>query len=126
PHYSRYTATGRHLCAESHININVLGRTRALATPAIHGRGCQSLWSQPVITRRCPVITEHLRRGGRLFCLQTIFFPVSSSTLLGMVVYSTAILISVLTVKNTPHHLVKHSQHTVNPLIAPHINPFLP
>ncbi|CAI9562160.1 unnamed protein product, partial [Staurois parvus] len=44
-----------------------------------------------------------------------------------MAVHSTAILISVLTVKNTsPHPLVKHTQHTVNPLIAPHINPFLP
>ncbi|CAI9595474.1 unnamed protein product, partial [Staurois parvus] len=25
-----------------------------------------------------------------------------------------------------PHPLVKHSHHTVNPLIAPHVNPFLP
>ncbi|CAI9590914.1 unnamed protein product [Staurois parvus] len=58
--------------------------------------------SQPVITRRRPVITEHLRQGGRLFCSQTIFLPVSLSTLLGMDVQSTAILISVLTVKNTP------------------------
>ncbi|CAI9550664.1 unnamed protein product, partial [Staurois parvus] len=24
------------------------------------------------------------------------------------------------------HPLVKHSQHTINPLITPHINPFLP
>ncbi|CAI9599259.1 unnamed protein product [Staurois parvus] len=28
--------------------------------------------------------------------------------------------------EHTPHLLVKHSQHTVNPLITPHINPFLP
>ncbi|CAI9590263.1 unnamed protein product [Staurois parvus] len=62
-------------------------------------------------------------RGGRLFCLQTILLPVSLSILLRMAVYNTAILISVLTVKNTPPPLVKHSQHTVNPLIAPHINP---
>ncbi|CAI9588813.1 unnamed protein product [Staurois parvus] len=27
--------------------------------------------------------------------------------------------------EHTPRPLVKHSQHTVNPLIAPHINPFL-
>ncbi|CAI9532386.1 unnamed protein product, partial [Staurois parvus] len=27
---------------------------------------------------------------------------------------------------HTPCHLVKHSQHTVNPLIAPYDNPFLP
>ncbi|CAI9581075.1 unnamed protein product, partial [Staurois parvus] len=25
-----------------------------------------------------------------------------------------------------PRPLVKHSQHTVNPLITPHMNPFLP
>ncbi|CAI9536394.1 unnamed protein product [Staurois parvus] len=43
-----------------------------------------------------------------------------------MAVHSTAITISVLTGKNTPRPLVKHSQHTVNPLITPHINPFLP
>ncbi|CAI9536546.1 unnamed protein product, partial [Staurois parvus] len=78
-----------------------------------------------VIILRRPVITDNHRRGGRLFCLQTIFLPVSSSPLLGIAVHSTAILISVLMVKNTPPHLVKHSQHTVNPLIAPHINPFL-
>ncbi|CAI9559876.1 unnamed protein product, partial [Staurois parvus] len=44
---------------------------------------------------------------GRLFCLQTIFFPLSSSTLLGMAVHSTAITISVLTVNNTPPPPIK-------------------
>ncbi|CAI9585188.1 unnamed protein product [Staurois parvus] len=43
-----------------------------------------------------------------------------------MLVHSTAIQISVLTVKHTDTALAKHSQHTVNPLIAPHVNPFLP
>ncbi|CAI9599373.1 unnamed protein product [Staurois parvus] len=34
---------------------------------------------------------------------------------------------NVLTVKhNPPHSLVKQSLHIVNPLITPHINPFLP
>ncbi|CAI9601370.1 unnamed protein product, partial [Staurois parvus] len=33
---------------------------------------------------------------------------------------------SVITVKHTHLPLVKHSLHTVNPLIAPHVNPFLP
>ncbi|CAI9582617.1 unnamed protein product, partial [Staurois parvus] len=37
---------------------------------------------------------------------------------------SRAIQSSVVTVKLPP--LVKHSHHTVNPLIAPHVNPFLP
>ncbi|CAI9553246.1 unnamed protein product, partial [Staurois parvus] len=27
---------------------------------------------------------------------------------------------------HTPRPLLKHSLHTVNPLIAPHVNPFLP
>ncbi|CAI9557008.1 unnamed protein product [Staurois parvus] len=36
-----------------------------------------------------------------------------------MAVHSTAIQSSVLTVKHT-------DRHTVNPLIAPHVNPFLP
>ncbi|CAI9558538.1 unnamed protein product, partial [Staurois parvus] len=39
---------------------------------------------------------------GRKIVLFTIFLPVSSSTLLGMAMHSTAIPISVLTVKNTP------------------------
>ncbi|CAI9576496.1 unnamed protein product, partial [Staurois parvus] len=124
PPYSRYTATGWHLCAESRIYVILLFWVGGLCC---HSRPQMSITgSRPVITLWRPVITEHLRRGGRLFCLQTIFLPVSSSTLLGMAVHSTAIPISVLTVKNTPHPLVKHSQHTVNPLISPHINPFLP
>ncbi|CAI9555067.1 unnamed protein product [Staurois parvus] len=40
--------------------------------------------------------------GGRLFCLQIVFLPVSSGTLLVMAVHSTAIPISVFTVKYTP------------------------
>ncbi|CAI9566126.1 unnamed protein product [Staurois parvus] len=43
-----------------------------------------------------------------------------------MDVHSTAIPSSVLTVKHTPRPLVKYSQHIINPLIPPHINPFLP
>ncbi|CAI9614407.1 unnamed protein product, partial [Staurois parvus] len=44
-----------------------------------------------------------------------------------MAVHSTTIQSSVLTVKHTdmaPY--VKHSQHTVYPLITLHVNPFLP
>ncbi|CAI9614632.1 unnamed protein product [Staurois parvus] len=37
-----------------------------------------------------------------------------------MFVHSTAMQSSVITVKH------KHTQHTVNPLIAPNVNPFLP
>ncbi|CAI9608674.1 unnamed protein product [Staurois parvus] len=37
-----------------------------------------------------------------------------------MAVHSTTMQSSVLTVKH------KHTQHTVNPLITPHVNPFLP
>ncbi|CAI9601201.1 unnamed protein product [Staurois parvus] len=44
-----------------------------------------------------------------------------------MAVHSTAISMSVLTVKHTPPHpLVKHCLHILNPLITPHVNPFLP
>ncbi|CAI9578190.1 unnamed protein product [Staurois parvus] len=44
-----------------------------------------------------------------------------------MTVQSTAIQSSVHTVKHIDTGpLVKHSQHTVNPLITPHVNPFLP
>ncbi|CAI9599541.1 unnamed protein product, partial [Staurois parvus] len=44
-----------------------------------------------------------------------------------MALHSTTIQSSVLTVKHThsPPY-VKHTQHTVNPLIAPHVNPVLP
>ncbi|CAI9550682.1 unnamed protein product [Staurois parvus] len=48
---------------------------------------------------------------------KTILLPVSSCTLLWMAVQSTAM-------QSNTQHLVK--QHTVNPLIAPHVNPFLP
>ncbi|CAI9616091.1 unnamed protein product, partial [Staurois parvus] len=67
--------------------------------------------SWPVITRRRLEITEDLQRGGGLLCLLTVLLPVSSATLLWMAVHSPP---------------VKHSQHTVNPLISPHVNPFLP
>ncbi|CAI9548631.1 unnamed protein product [Staurois parvus] len=43
-----------------------------------------------------------------------------------MAVHSTAMQNSVLTVKHKHSHSVKHSQHTVNPLITPHVNPFQP
>ncbi|CAI9589521.1 unnamed protein product [Staurois parvus] len=44
-----------------------------------------------------------------------------------MAVHSTAIQSSVSTLKHTDTAPpVKHSLHTVNPLIAPHVNPFLP
>ncbi|CAI9548205.1 unnamed protein product [Staurois parvus] len=62
-----------------------------------------------------------------MFCLLTVLLPVSSGSLLWMAVHSTAIQCNVLTVKHTdmaPY--VKHYQHTVNPLIGPHVNPFLP
>ncbi|CAI9599863.1 unnamed protein product [Staurois parvus] len=39
--------------------------------------------------------------------------------------HSTALQSRVLTVKHQ-HPPVKHSQYTVNPLIDPHVNPFLP
>ncbi|CAI9616058.1 unnamed protein product, partial [Staurois parvus] len=64
-------------------------------------------------------------RGGRLHCLPTALLPVSLGTLLWIAekshpeqcAYSEA---------HTPSPIVKHSHHTVNPLIAPHVNPFLP
>ncbi|CAI9585766.1 unnamed protein product, partial [Staurois parvus] len=62
--------------------------------------------------------------GGRSFCLQTIFLPVSLSTLLGIAVHRT--VFSAYSEEHTPRPLVKHTQHTINPLIAPHNNPFLP
>ncbi|CAI9610572.1 unnamed protein product, partial [Staurois parvus] len=49
--------------------------------------------SWTVITRRHPVISKDLRRGGELFCLLTVF-PVSSGRLLWMAS-------SVITVKHT-------------------------
>ncbi|CAI9622422.1 unnamed protein product, partial [Staurois parvus] len=65
-------------------------------------------------------------QGGLLYLL-TALLPVSSDTLLWIAVHSTTIQSSVITVK--PTHTappVKHSQHTVNPLITPHVSPFLP
>ncbi|CAI9557246.1 unnamed protein product, partial [Staurois parvus] len=85
-------------CAQDHVYIHHSSFPDRGRCAAISGHGCQS----KVITRWRPKIIEHLRRGGRLFCLQTIFLPVSSGTLLRMALHSTAIPISVLTVKNTP------------------------
>ncbi|CAI9606522.1 unnamed protein product, partial [Staurois parvus] len=56
--------------------------------------------------------------GRELYVNNTVLSPVSSCTLFCMALHSTAIQSSVLTVEST--------QHTVNPLIAPHVNPFLP
>ncbi|CAI9553967.1 unnamed protein product, partial [Staurois parvus] len=52
------------------------------------------------------------------------FSPHSSSTLLCMAVHCTTMQSSVLTVKHKHSHT--DTQHTVNPLIAPDVNPFLP
>ncbi|CAI9565655.1 unnamed protein product, partial [Staurois parvus] len=74
---------------------------------------------RPVITCPCPVITEHLPRKGGLLCLLTIILPVGSGTLLWM---TSSVLFSEAPTHRPP---VKHSQHTINPLITPHVNPFL-
>ncbi|CAI9593462.1 unnamed protein product [Staurois parvus] len=37
--------------------------------------------SWPVITRRHAVITKHLRRGGRLFCLQSSYLSAQAHCL---------------------------------------------
>ncbi|CAI9621658.1 unnamed protein product, partial [Staurois parvus] len=62
--------------------------------------------SHRVPTSDYPPVPGDYRRSptGRkiVLCLQTIFLPDRSSTLLGMAVHSTTIPISVLTVKNTP------------------------
>ncbi|CAI9535596.1 unnamed protein product, partial [Staurois parvus] len=76
--------------------------------------------SRTVITRWHPVIAEYLQQGGELFVHKTILLPVSLCTLLWMLPqcdYSEA---------PTHRPLVKHSQHTVNPLITPDVNPFMP
>ncbi|CAI9571643.1 unnamed protein product, partial [Staurois parvus] len=54
-----------------------------------------------------------------LCCLHTGLSPVSFTS------YCT-LQSSVLTLKHKHSHIVKHTQHTVNPLITPHVNPFLP
>ncbi|CAI9553588.1 unnamed protein product, partial [Staurois parvus] len=69
--------------------------------------------SQPVTTRWHLVIVEDLQRGGELYANNTVFLPVCLCTLLWMAS-------SVITVKpthTTPY--VKHSLHTINPLITP-------
>ncbi|CAI9602187.1 unnamed protein product, partial [Staurois parvus] len=57
---------------------------------------------------------------GGLLCLLTVLLTVGLGTL-----FCTAIQSSVLTAP-TRRPPLKHSQHTVNPLITPHVNPFLP
>ncbi|CAI9545944.1 unnamed protein product [Staurois parvus] len=62
--------------------------------------------------------------GGTELCVNnTVLSPFSSSTLLCMALQSKAIQNSVLTVKRTAHNV---KRHTVNPLIIPDVNPFLP
>ncbi|CAI9563522.1 unnamed protein product, partial [Staurois parvus] len=59
--------------------------------------------------------------GGReLYVNNTVLSHVSSSTLLCMALPSRA------TGKHRHSPIVKHIQHTVNPLIATYVNPFLP
>ncbi|CAI9618572.1 unnamed protein product, partial [Staurois parvus] len=55
--------------------------------------------------------------GRDLYVNNTDLSPVSSCTLLCMALNSNAIQ------RNTAHTV---KQHTVNPLITPHVNPFLP
>ncbi|CAI9551906.1 unnamed protein product [Staurois parvus] len=43
-----------------------------------------------------------------------------------MAEHSTTIQSSVLAVRHTDTALSKHTQHAVNPLIAPHVNTFVP
>ncbi|CAI9553567.1 unnamed protein product, partial [Staurois parvus] len=73
------------------------------------------------ITRRCPVFAEDPQRGGggggrELLVNKTVLLPVSLGTL-----HSTAMQSSVLTMKHT-----HRTQYTVNPLLTPDVNPFLP
>ncbi|CAI9619932.1 unnamed protein product, partial [Staurois parvus] len=56
-------------------------------------------------------------QGRRTVCLLTVLLPVSSDTLLWMAVHSEA---------HSHCPIVKHTHHTVNPLIGPHVNSFLP
>ncbi|CAI9574548.1 unnamed protein product, partial [Staurois parvus] len=73
--------------------------------------------SCPVITLYNPVIAEYYRRGRELYGNNTDLSPGSSCTLLCMALHSRAI--------QSMHNLIV-KQHTVNPLIASHVNPFLP
>ncbi|CAI9541626.1 unnamed protein product, partial [Staurois parvus] len=66
-----------------------------------------------------PFVAKYHQRAGGLLCLLTVL-PVGSVTKLLWVASS------VLTEAPTHSPPVKHSQHTVNPLITPHVNPFLP
>ncbi|CAI9577440.1 unnamed protein product, partial [Staurois parvus] len=73
-----------------------------------------------VIAHRHPVIAKYLRWGGELFVNKTVLLPVSLFTLLWMALRITA------SEAQTHGPIIKYTQHTVNPLIAPHVNPFLP
>ncbi|CAI9585991.1 unnamed protein product, partial [Staurois parvus] len=75
---------------------------------------------QLVIT--CPhlVITEYYQRGRDLYVNNTVFSLANSCTLLCMALHSGA------SRKHTHSLIVKHTQHTVNHLITPDVNPFLP
>ncbi|CAI9555013.1 unnamed protein product, partial [Staurois parvus] len=77
-------------------------------------------------TRWCLVIAEHFRRGGDLYVNNSVLLPISSCTLLWMVFQSSVIIVkhTQRAYSETAH--IKHTQHTVNPLITPNINPFLP
>ncbi|CAI9618913.1 unnamed protein product, partial [Staurois parvus] len=73
--------------------------------------------SRLVITQGSPSNTD----GGRkLYVMNTVLSPVSSSTLLCMALHSRA------SGKHRHSPIVKHTQHTVNPLITPDVKPFLP
>ncbi|CAI9577874.1 unnamed protein product, partial [Staurois parvus] len=76
--------------------------------------------SRPANTRWHPVIDEYYQRRRELYVNNTVLSPVSSSTLLCMAVHSTS------SGKHRHSPIVKHTQHTVNPLITPDVNPFLP
>ncbi|CAI9572915.1 unnamed protein product, partial [Staurois parvus] len=111
-------------CAQNHIYIQVILHFRVWGVPPFVAAD---------VNHRVPAGNYLLASGDyrasptgrkRLFCLQTFLLPFSSNTLLGMAVHSTAMRIRVLTVNTPPPPSSKI--HTVNPLITPHINPFLP
>ncbi|CAI9550436.1 unnamed protein product, partial [Staurois parvus] len=72
-----------------------------------------------MITRRRPVIAKDLRWGGRTVCKQYSSLPCQlvHTALNGCAQHSHA-------KQHSP--IVKHTQHTINPLITPDVNSFLP
>ncbi|CAI9533989.1 unnamed protein product [Staurois parvus] len=68
------------------------------------------------------VITEYYQWGKELYVNDTVLSPISSCTLLCMALHNRAVQSSVLTVESTQHTM---KQHTVNPLITPHINLYI-